>query len=92
MKNKITEKIDDKNVRPKESKISPEVKREITVLDKIENCKLKLDNRDERCITSFAILRNNKILLTYKGGIIKIYEFEKILIHPQILIIQMKSN
>ena len=77
LRNKITEKVDDKNARPKESKISPEVKREITVLDKIENCKLKLDNRDERCITSFAILRNNKILLTYKGGIIKIYEFEK---------------
>ena len=47
MRNKITEKVDDKNVRQKESKISPEVKREITVLDKIENCKLKLDNRDE---------------------------------------------
>ncbi len=32
--------------------------------DKIEN---------KRCITSFAVLRNNKILLTFKGGIITIY-------------------
>ena len=47
------------------------------MLDKIETCKSKLDNRDERCITSFAILRNNRILITFKGGIIKIYELEK---------------
>jgi hypothetical protein len=65
------------NIRAKESEARPAVKKEITVLEKIENCKLKLNNKDERCITSFAILRNNRILLTFKGGIIKIYEFEK---------------
>ena len=65
------------NIRAKESEVRAAVKKEITVLEKIENCKLKLNNKDERCITSFAILRNNRILLTFKGGIIKIYEFEK---------------
>ena len=61
----------------KESNLRPYVEEKITVLDKIENCKSKHDSRDERCITSFAILRNNRILITFKGGIIKIYEFER---------------
>ena len=73
----INETDKDINIRAKESAVCPAVKKEITVLEKIENCKLKLNNKDERCITSFAILRNNRILLTFKGGIIKIYEFEK---------------
>ena len=76
-KTKDKDKDDNKNVISKESNIRPELKGKITVLDKIETCKSKLDNRDERCITSFAILRNNRILITFKGGIIKIYELEK---------------
>ena len=46
--------------------------------ERINNYELKIIKDEERCITSFAILRNNKILLTLKGGIIKIYKF----IHP----------
>ena len=61
----------------KESNLSPCVEEKVTVLDKIENCKSKHDSKDERCITSFAILRNNRILITFKGGIIKIYELER---------------
>ena len=71
--NKISEEEPPKQVE----KITPEIPKEITVLEKIENCKLKLQNQDERCITSLAILRNNRILITFKGGIVKIYEFEK---------------
>ena len=41
----------------KESNLRPYVEEKITVLDKIENCRSKHDSRDERCITSFAILR-----------------------------------
>lgn len=55
----------------------PKTLKEIRVLQKIENCELKLENRDERCITSFEILRNNRILIVFKGGIIKVYELEK---------------
>ena len=54
-----------------------EISTEVNVLEKIENCELKLQQKDEACITSFAILRNNRILITFKGGKIKIYEFEK---------------
>ena len=46
--------------------------------ERINNYELKIIKDEERCITSFALLRNNKILLTLKGGIIKIYKF----IHP----------
>ena len=76
-KDKEKEKVDNKNVISKEPDIRPDLIGKIAVLDKIETCKSKLDNRDERCITSFAILRNNRILITFKGGIIKIYELEK---------------
>ena len=57
--------------------IVPEKPKEIKIIEKIEDCKTKLRNKDERCITSFAILRNNRILLTLKGGFIKFYEFKK---------------
>ena len=48
----------------------------IKVLEKIENCERKLHNKEERCIKCFSILRNNRILLVFKSGIIKVYEFE----------------
>ena len=51
--------------------------KEIKILEKVENCESKLKNLDERCITSFTILKNNRILITFKGGIIKFYEFVK---------------
>ena len=57
--------------------IIPEKPKELTIIEKIENCETKLQNKDERCITSLTILRNNKILITFKGGILKFYEFEK---------------
>jgi WD40 repeat protein len=76
-------KIIDNKIKEKESltevnNIIPKIPKEFRVIEKIENCELKLENRDERCITSFELLRNNRILITFKGGIIKIYELEKI--------------
>ena len=47
----------------------------IRVIEKINNYKLIYQIKNERCITSFAILRHNKIMLTFKGGIIKIFGF-----------------
>jgi len=47
----------------------------IKVIEKINNYKLIYQIKNERCITSFAVLRNNKIMLTFKGGIIKIFGF-----------------
>ena len=75
-------KIADNKIKEKESvseisSIIPKIPKEFRVIEKIENCELKLENRDERCITSFEILRNNRILIVFKGGIIKIYELEK---------------
>ena len=45
--------------------------------ENISNFDLIYENKNKRCITSFALLRNNKIMLTFKGGIIIIYEFIK---------------
>ena len=53
------------------------IKKKFEVIQKIENCENKFEKKDERCITSFAILKNNRIVLTYKGGIIKFYQFYK---------------
>ena len=50
----------------------------INLKEKISKYQLYYKNENQRCITSFAILKNNKILLTFKGGIIVIYEFIKI--------------
>ena len=47
------------------------------MLEKIEFCENKLNYKDEKCITCFTILKNNRILIVYKSGLIKIYEFEK---------------
>ncbi len=48
----------------------------IKVLEKLEKCERKLENKEQRCIKCFSILRNNRILLIFKSGIIKVYEFE----------------
>ena len=63
----------DNNIEGKNSIIKPKIK----ILEKIENCEKKLENKDIRCITSFALLRNNRIVFTFKGGFIKFYEFIK---------------
>ena len=57
------------------------------VIQKIENCDKLLDKKDDRCITSFALLKNNRIVITFKGGIIKFYEFTKI--NEEILLIEL---
>ena len=78
LENKITyNKIKEKESVSEVSKIIPKIPKEFRVLEKIENCELKLENRDERCITCFELLRKNRILIVFKGGIIKIYELEK---------------
>ena len=48
----------------------------IKVFEKIEKCERKLENNEQRSIKCFSILRNNRILLVFKSGIIKVYEFE----------------
>jgi hypothetical protein len=75
-------KIIDNRIKEKETvseinNIIPKIPKEFRVIEKIENCELKLENRDERCITSFELLKKNRILIVFKGGIIKIYELEK---------------
>ena len=82
--NVIPEKTKEEEVKKITENIIPEKPKEIKILEKVENCELKLENKDERCITSIAILRNNRILFTFKGGILKFYEFEKNNINNQI--------
>ena len=48
------------------------------VLDKIEDCTQIINKKESKCITCFAILRNNRIVISFKSGILKFYEFEKI--------------
>ena len=74
-----------KEQKPKEEPKT--IEKKIEVIQKIENCEKKFEKRDERCITSFALLRNNKIVLTFKGGIIKFYEFIKH--HNEIQLIEL---
>jgi len=50
---------------------------EFTIFPLIEKSELKFEKKEERCITSFTFLKNNMIIFTFKGGIIKLYEFEK---------------
>ena len=64
-----------KEQKPKEQ--SNLIRKKFEVIQKIENCENKFEKKDERCITSFAILKNNRIVLTFKGGIIKFYQFYK---------------
>ena len=65
-------------IKEKKPKEEPKtIVKKLEVIQKIENCEKKYEKRDERCVTSFALLKNNKIVFTYKGGIIKFYEFIK---------------
>ena len=61
--------------KPKEE--NKDTQKKFEVIQKIEACEKKCDYKDERCITSFTLLKNNRIVITLKGGIIKFYEFEK---------------
>ena len=56
---------------------APKISKKFEITQKIESCEQQCENKDERCITSFTILKNNRIVFTFKGGIIKFYEFEK---------------
>ena len=47
---------------------------EIKYTELFQNFNPKLDHKDKTCITSFSILRNNRILLTFKEGKVKIYK------------------
>ena len=76
LENNIDQKNKEEIIKPIIN-IIPEKPKELTIIEKIENCETKLQNKDERCITSLTILRNNRILITFKGGILKFYEFEK---------------
>ena len=51
--------------------------RKIKIIDKIENCDRMSTKKEERCITCFAILRNNRIAISFKTGILKFYELIK---------------
>ena len=61
-------------VKPKDQKQIP---KKFEVIQKIENCEKQFEKKEERCITCFALLQNNRIIITFKGGIIKFYEFTK---------------
>ena len=64
------------NTKSKEkSKEKEKTTKKFEVIQKIENCEKKFEKKEERCITSFALLKNNRIVFTFKGGIIKFYEF-----------------
>ena len=65
-----------KQIKTKEIKYK-EVKKKFQVIQKIENCEKKFEKKEERCITSFTLLKNSRIVLTFKGGIIKFYQLEK---------------
>ena len=69
-----------KQTKTKEQKQKEEakiIKKKFEIVQKIENCENKFDKKEERCITSFALLKHNRIVITFKGGIIKFYELEK---------------
>ena len=46
--------------------------------EKINNYYLYYKIQTKRCVTSFALLKDNKMMLTFKGGILVIYEFIQI--------------
>ena len=63
------------NIQYNNQKIqSYQINKEIKADEKIEDYEQTIKTKEDRCITSFAILKNNKIMLTFKGGFIKIYE------------------
>ena len=63
------------NINEKYTSYKINIDKNIEIDEKIENYELKAFIKDERCITSFTIIKNNKILITYRGGLIKLYEF-----------------
>ncbi len=63
------------NIKHKKQKIdSYQINKEIKADEKIEDYEQTINIKEDRCITSFTILGNNRIMLTFKGGFIKIYE------------------
>ena len=71
----------------KSKEIIRKIPKKFEVIQKIENCNKMLEKKDDRCITSFTLLKNNRIVITFKGGIIKFYEFTKI--NDEILLIEL---
>ena len=59
------------------TKDQKKIAKKFEVIQKIENCEKKFEKKEERCITCFTLLQNNRIVITFKGGIIKFYEFTK---------------
>jgi hypothetical protein len=62
------------SINPQAPSYEINIDKNIQVDEKIENYQSKANIKDERCITSFTILKDNKLLITFKGGILKIYE------------------
>ena len=66
------------NKEDKNKKNQNEDSNKIKIKEKINENIVNYDSisciLEKRCITSFTILRHNKLMLTFKGGIIKIYE------------------
>ena len=71
----------------KSKELIRKIPKKFEVIQKIENCNKMLEKKDDRCITSFTLLKNNRIVITFKGGIIKFYEFTKI--NGEILLIEL---
>ena len=59
------------------TKDQKKIAKKFEVIQKIENCEKKFEKKEERCITCFTLLQNNRIVITFKGGIIKFFEFTK---------------
>jgi len=59
------------------TKDQKKIAKKFEVIQKIENCEKKFEKNEERCITCFTLLQNNRIVITFKGGIIKFFEFTK---------------
>ena len=69
---KISKDKENKNINNREINQSNTNK---NIKNEFKNYEFIAELKNERCITSFTILRNNKLMITFKGGIIKIYEF-----------------
>ena len=57
------------------TKDQKKIAKKFEVIQKIENCEKKFEKKEERCITCFTLLQNNRIVITFKGGI-KIVQIE----------------
>jgi len=51
-----------------------EINSEILFTENFKDYSQNLNHKDKTCITSFSILRNKRIMLTFKEGKVKIYE------------------